>query len=183
MATSSNGYDCSACEEYGQFSTVESVATSQGGYDLLSTEGSGRSPVSVFAPDDAEGNDDDAFWSGFSGGKQVRGILRTDSYADVAVVVVVIVAFTSLCGLLVNRCAKPAEVAPPVGASAPGNTNVFARGGSKLPGAESVADQKQQRGVTSRRECNSPTAFTPRATPAPGREVWGEGEGEGERKG
>lgn len=95
--TSAEPYDCSACEEGGEFLTAESIATVQGGYDLLSTEGAGKAPVSVFAPDETDG-DDDLFWNDVAGGQHIRGVIRTESYADVAAVVVTIVALTSLCG-------------------------------------------------------------------------------------
>lgn len=88
--------DCSACAEGNEFSIAERVSSSKGDYDLLSTDGSGRSPTSVFADDESD-SAGDAFWGrGF--GLEIRGMIRTESYLDVAVVVAVIVGFTALCG-------------------------------------------------------------------------------------
>lgn len=101
--TSGEPYDCSACEEGGAFATVESISTAQGGYDLLSTEGAGKAAASVFASDDTE-DDDDLFWNDVTGGKEIRGVIRTETYADVAAVVVTIVALTSLCGCCLRVC-------------------------------------------------------------------------------
>ena len=91
LAVNNDGaaYDFSSCLEGETFSTVESISTAQGDYDLLSTEGSGRSPVSIFSPKESD--------SGF-----IRGILRTETYLHVVVIVFAIVASTSLCRRDIN---------------------------------------------------------------------------------
>lgn len=162
------GYDCSACEEGAAFSTARSVTTSHGRYDLLSADrDSGRSPVSVFDSADSSG-DDDMFWGGFAGGRAIRGIIRSDSYFDMAGVVVAVVFFTSLGLFFLRRCpAADDEVQRRLSSTLGGRGNfgdlTGSPRGSKM-GADtlSAAGWKQQRGST-----DSPGAFTPGATPAP----------------
>lgn len=160
------GFDCSACEEGGEFSTVRSTTTSQGRYDLFSTErGSGRSPVSVFDSADSRG-DDDMFWGDFAGGRAIRGIIRSESYFDMAGVVVAVVCFTSLGLLLLRRTTLG-------GRGSSGDLSSSLRGGKAgLLAADTtgVAGRKQQR--SSRKSSafkrgDSPRSFTPEATPAP----------------
>ena len=101
VAIDNGDYDCSACGEGEAFSTVESIATAQGNYNLFSVEGSGRSPVSalgLFATDTR----DDGAWDDFPGGRGIRGVLRTDSYLHVVAVVLTIVIFTSICACMLH---------------------------------------------------------------------------------
>lgn len=160
------GYDCSACEEGGAFSTDLSITTLQGGYNLLSTESSpGWSPVSVFDSADSRG-DDDMFWNDLAGGKVIRGVIRSDTYVNMMSVVAAIVFFTSLGLFCLRRC--------------PGEEGIGRRlsstiGGGKLlaTDTQNVADwkQHQERSKTSeeykRNHHSSPGVFTPEATPAP----------------
>lgn len=161
------GYDCSACEEGGAFSTALSISTLQGGYDLLSTESSpGRSPVSLFDSADSEG-DDDMFWSDFAGGKAIRGVIRSDTWGTMASVVAVIVFFTSLGLVCLRRCLGDEVVGRRLG-----STIVGGGGGELLASdTQNVADRKQQRrSKTSeeyKRNHHNSGVFTPEVTPAP----------------
>ncbi|CAM9340391.1 unnamed protein product, partial [Hapterophycus canaliculatus] len=189
------GYDCSACEEGGAFSAALSVTTSQqsggNGYDLLSTDrSSGQPPVSVFGSADSEGvDDDDMFWSDFAGGKAIRGIIRSDSYLDMAGVVVAIVSLTAL-GLFLLRRRCPGSAGDAAGkrlsltASSGGGGGGASVGAmqvlpSDLKGGEarqSTGDRRQEQeprrskssphGDRDQRK-GSPDAYTPQATPAP----------------
>ena len=163
------GYDCSACEEGAAFSTARSVTTSR--YDLLSADrDSGRSPVSVFDSGDSSG-DDDMFWGGFAGGRAIRGIIRSDSYFDMAGVVVAVVCFTCLGLFSLRRCPGEAddEVRRRLSSTLGGRGNfgdltVSPRGSkTRLSGADtlSLAGWKQHRGSG-----DSRGGFTPGATPA-----------------
>lgn len=172
-------YDCSACEEGGTFSTASSVTTSNGRYDLLSADrDSGRSPVSVFDSADSRG-DDDMFWGGFAGGRAIRGIIRSDSYFDMAGVVVAVVCLTSLGLLFLRRCpAADDDVRRRLsstlgGRGSSGDLSMSLRGSktglSSAADTLGVAGRKQQRrSKTSEfKRSDSPGAFTPGATPAP----------------
>lgn len=173
---SPSGYDCSACEEGDPFSTVTSIDTNEGEYDLLSVEGAGRSPVSVFADDDGTDGGSEALWKDIPGGETLRGVLRTDSNAGIAFLVILIVGFTYLGRSLLRRFYKATSSTGPD--SAPdisgmmfgGGTDTFAGGrtwGSTGPivtgrtdpaGMQSVTDRKeQQRNNASRKSSgNSP---------------------------
>lgn len=181
VATSGNAYDCSACEEGGAFSTAESITSLQGGYDLLSTDGSGGSPVSVFAPDDSE-REGANFWSDFTGGKQIRSVLRTDSYTDMAAVVAIIVVFTSLCGCFSRCITEQGELTPPALGTTGTSTDIYDNGEESAMGlnigAQSPVNRKQQWGGTSEHKMAvTASSPTPGTTPAPARATWEEGKG------
>lgn len=161
----SSAYDCSACEEGAQFSTVGSVRTFQGGYDLLSADSSGHSPVSALESAETEG-DDDAFWNDFAGGKQIQGIIRTDTYGQLAAVVVVIVAMTCLSGFALRWCPDKAEGASS-GATGASQTRGSADSAS---GPMSVTERKRQQAQAAmkRNAADRASPFTPRPTPALG---------------
>lgn len=160
----SSAYDCSACEEGAQFSAVGSVKTVQGGYDLLSAGNSGHSPVSALESVESEG-DDDAFWNDFAGGKQIQGIIRTDTYGQLAAVVVAIVVMTCLSGYALRWCPDSAKGA----SSAAGASQ--ARGSSDSASSPmGVTDRKRQQAqaLMKRNAESRASPFTPRPTPARG---------------
>lgn len=91
------GYDCSGCDEGGRFATAESISTSKGGYDLLSKDSVGKSPpISVLGR--SRGGRDG---SGLGGG--LLGLVRTENYLDVAVMLLIIIGSTGLCGHFLLR--------------------------------------------------------------------------------
>lgn len=167
VATTPGAYDCSTCEEGEPFSTAESARTSPGGYDIFSTEGFGRRPVSVFESDNSEG-DDDAFWSDFTGGKQIRAVIRTDTYAYLSAVVLAIVGVTCMGGFSLRWCRESTDAAPTQTIASPRRSKT----GSGY-GAPSVADRKKQQRRTTpeRKPSDNRTPLTPGVTPAPGRNV------------
>lgn len=161
------GYDCSACEEGGAFSTDLSITTLQGGYNLLSTESSpGRSPVSLFDSTDSRG-DDDMFWNDFSGGKAIRGVIRSDTYVNMMSVVAAIVFFTSLGLFCLRRCPGEEGIGRRLSSTMVGG----ASGELLTTDTQGVADWKQQRRSRTsggyKRNHHSSGVFTPEATPAP----------------
>ena len=109
--------------------------------------------------------DDDTFWNDFAGGKQIQGIIRTDTYGQLGAVVGAIVLVTCLSGYALRWCPDSAEV------SSSGAGASQTRGSADLASSPmSVSDRKRQQvqAMMKRNAEARASPFTPRPTPARG---------------